>query len=145
MVRTLLTALLFSLPLLLRAQDPKPPATPAAPQQVAEPPEEDKSFQPKTYDFNPLKAAQSITAGNFYFNKKNYAAAKGRYMDATLYDPGSSEGYEKLGEAEEKLRNFTGARVAYAKFFEMEPTSKEIPIIKKRMAAWPPSASKASK
>ena len=77
-------AFLLALPVLIRAQDAKPPV---APQQVQEPPEEDNSFKPRTYDFNPLKASQSITAGNFYFDKKNYNAAKNRYVDATLYDP----------------------------------------------------------
>ncbi len=107
---------------------------------MQEPPEEDQAFKPRTYDFNPLKAAQSITAGNFYFNKKNYAAAKGRYTDATLFDPGSSEAFEKLGEADEKLRDFTGARAAFAKYFEMEPTSKDAEAIKKRMEKWPAPA-----
>jgi len=145
--RRLLSTFLLSLPLLLRAQDSRPPVVPAAPpaapdapQQVQEPPEEDSSFKPKTYDFNPLKASQSITAGNFYFDKKNYTAAKNRYVDATLYDPGNGEAYEKLGEAQEKLRNFAASLAAYQKYFELEPTSKEIAVIKKRMEKWPASA-----
>jgi tetratricopeptide (TPR) repeat protein len=129
--------LLLGLPVLLRAQDPKPTDSP---QQVQEPPEEDNSFKPKTYDFNPLQASRSITAGIFYFDKKNYAAAKNRFMDATLYDPGNGKAFEKLGEAQEKLRNFSAALTAYQKFFELEPTSKDIPEIKKRMEKWPASA-----
>lgn len=126
---------------LLLAQAPKPADPPADPQQqVQEPPEEDNSFKPRTYDFNPLKASQSITAGNFYFDKKNYSAAKNRYVDATLYDPGNSEAFEKLGEAQEKLHNFPAALDAYKKFFGMDPSSKEIAIIKKRMEKWPASS-----
>jgi tetratricopeptide (TPR) repeat protein len=131
--------LLLSFPLLLRAQDSRPQTAPDTQQQVQEPPEEDQSFKPRTYDFNPLKASQSITAGNFYFDKKNYNAAKNRYVDATLYDPGNSEGFEKLGEAQEKLHNYKESLTAYKKFFELEPVSKEIAGIKKRMEKWPPS------
>jgi tetratricopeptide (TPR) repeat protein len=122
----------------LLAQEPKPADPPQ--QQVQEPPEEDNSFKPKTYDFNPLKASQSITAGNFYFDKKNYSAAKNRYVDATLYDPGNGEAFEKLGEAQEKLHNFPASLTAYKKFIELEPASKEIAAIKKRMEKWPASA-----
>lgn len=123
--------------MLLRAQNSKPQDTR---QQVQEPPEEDQSFKPRTYDFNPLKAAQSITAGDFYFDKKNYNAAKNRYMDATLYDPGNGKGFEKLGEADEKMHDFKGAVAAYKKFLDLEPTSKEIAEIKKRAEKWPAAA-----
>ncbi len=141
--RRLLATFLLSLPLMMRAQDSRPPvapATPGSPQQVQEPPEEDNSFKPRTYDFNPLKGAQNITVGNEYFKKGNYNAAKNRYMDATLYDPGNGEAFEKLGEAQEKLHNFAAALAAYQKYFELEPTSKEIVVIKKRMEKWPASA-----
>lgn len=126
----------------LLAQEPRGEAPkPQGPQQQEqEPPEEDNSFKPRTYDFNPLKASQSITAGNFYFDKKNYSAAKNRYVDATLYDPGNGEAFEKLGEAQEKLRNFAASLQAYKKFIELEPGSKEIAAIKKRMEKWPASS-----
>ncbi len=142
MSRTLIAGLLLSLPVLVRAQDSKAPAAPQQ-QQVQEPPEEDQSFKPKTYDFNPLKASQSITAGNFYFDKRNYSAAKNRYMDATLFDPGNGEAFDKLGEAYEKMHDFKAAIEAYKKFYELEPTSKEFAAIKKRIEKWPASAKPA--
>lgn len=125
------------------AQQPAPsaPATrPSSPQtepQEQEPPEEDQSFKPRTYDFNPLKASKSVEAGDFYLKKGNLAAAKGRYKDATLYDPGSAEGFEKLGEVDEKLRDFAGARDAYAKYLELAPTAKDAEAVKKRMEKFP--------
>lgn len=133
-----------------RAQDSKPPAGPssqsqaqsqAQPQEV-EPPEEDKDYKPRTYDFNPLKATKSITAGDFYFKKGNYAAAKGRYVDATLYDPGSAQAFEKLGEVEEKLHDLKAARVAYAKCIELDPNGKDIESVKKRLEKLAPAPSK---
>ena len=130
-------------------QTPAPaPPSPAAPQaqpQEQEPPEEDKSFKPREYDFNPLKATQSITAGDFYFKKGNFSAARGRYKDATLFDPGSAEAFEKLGEAAEKLRDFATARDSYAKYLELAPTAKDAETIQKRMEKLPGSPKNSAK
>jgi hypothetical protein len=46
---------------------------------VQEPPEEDASLKPREYDFNPLKANDSIQTGDYYFRRRNFAAAKVRY------------------------------------------------------------------
>jgi Tfp pilus assembly protein PilF len=108
----------------------------------AEPPEEDQSFKPRTYDFNPLKAAQSINVGDQYFKKGNFAAAKARYKDATLYDPGSPEAFEKLGEVAEKLHDFATARDAYGKYLELTPTAKDAEAVKRRLEKLPGSAKK---
>jgi tetratricopeptide (TPR) repeat protein len=144
LVVTLCVAFLLSLP--LSAQQPAPSSPqprPAAPDaQEQEPPEEDQSFKPKVYDFNPLKAKSSIDAGNFYFKKGSLAAAKGRYKDATLYDPGSAEAFEKLGEVSEKLRDFATARDSYAKYLELAPTAKDAEAVKKRMEKLPGSPRK---
>lgn len=134
------------------AQQPAPstpqprPSSPQTEPQEQEPPEEDQSFKPRTYDFNPLKATQSITAGNYYLKKGNLAAAKGRYKDATLYDPGSAEGFEKLGEVAERLHDFATARDSYAKYLELAPTAKDADAVKKRMEKLPgPPKSSAKK
>ena len=140
MSRAYLATLLLGLPLLryeARAQGTRPAANPQGQSQEAEPPEEDESFKKRTYDFNPLKASKSIEIGNEYFKKGNYAAAKGRYMDATLYDPGSAQAFEKLGEVEEKLHDLTAARQAYAKCLELSPTGKDAEAVKKRMEKLP--------
>ena len=151
--RTFLAAFFLTLPLLpprVHAQQPPPPTRPqeAPPQttgpQVAEPPEEDQSFKPRTYDFNPLKASKSIEIGNEYFKKGSYIAAKGRYTDATLYDPGSAEAFAKLGEVEEKLHNLSAARSAYAKSLELDPKSKDAADIRKRMEKLPGPPIKSS-
>jgi len=141
--RTLLTALLLSLPLWAQQPAPSPqprPSSPEAEPQEQEPPEEDNSFKPKVYDFNPLKAKSSIDAGNYYFKKGNLAAAKGRYKDATLYDPGSAEAFGKLGEVAEKLRDFATARDSYAKYLELAPAAKDAEAVKKRMEKLPGSS-----
>jgi tetratricopeptide (TPR) repeat protein len=133
------------------AQQPAPPAPaapPSSPQaqpQEQEPPEEDQAFKPKTYDFNPLKATDSIRVGDFYFKKGSFAAAKGRYKDATLYDPGSAEAFEKLGEASEKLHDYATARDSYTKYLEMAPAAKDAEAVKKRMEKLPDPSKNSSK
>jgi tetratricopeptide (TPR) repeat protein len=133
-------AVLLSLFLTLRlaAQESKSPAPPAAPSaQEQEPPEEDPDLKPKEYSFNPLEASRNITAGNFYFKKGNFRAASRRFLEASKWDPTSAEAVRLLGEADEKLHDFTGAREAYQKFITLSSDGKEIEAVKKRIAGLP--------
>lgn len=125
-----------------RAQD-KPPASPAVPPTVKEqePPEEDPDLIPKEYSFNPLEASRNITAGNFYFKKGNYRAASKRYVEASKWDPTSGEALLRLAEADEKLRDFAGAREAYTKYLAM-PDAKDADAVKKRLAKLPQARTK---
>lgn len=136
MTRAVLLSLFLTLP--LAAQDkPKPPAPPAVQEQ--EPPEEDPDLKPKEYSFNPLEASRNIVAGNFYFKKGNYRAASRRYLEASKWDPTSAEAMLRLGEADEKLRDFPAAREAYEKYVTMATDAKEIEAVKKKLAALPKS------
>jgi tetratricopeptide (TPR) repeat protein len=120
--RAVLLSVFLALP--LAAQESKPPAPPAAPAvQEHEPPEEE--------------ASRNITAGNFYFKKGNFRAASRRYSEASKWDPTSAEAVLRLGEADEKLRDFTGAREAYQKFVTLSSDGKEIEAVKKRIAGLP--------
>ena len=127
----------------LAAQESKPPAPPAAPAvQEQEPPEEDPDLKPKEYSFNPLEASRNITAGNFYFKKGNFRAASRRFLEASKWDPTSAEAVRLLGEADEKLHDFTGAREAYQQFIKLSSDGKEIEAVKKRIAGFPKSRTK---
>jgi hypothetical protein len=44
-----------------------------------------------------------------------------------------------LGEADEKLHNFDGARDAYQKYLTLSPTGKNVANVKKRLAKLPPA------
>ena len=125
-----------------RAQD-KPLAPPAVPPVVKEqePPEEDPDLVPREYSFNPLEASRNVTAGNFYFKKGNYRAASRRYSEASKWDPSSGEALLKLAEADEKLRDFAGAREAYTKYLAM-PDIKDADAVKKKLARLPASRTK---
>ena len=121
----------------LAAQEPKPHAPPASQEQ--EPPEEDPDLKPKEYAFNPLEATRNITAGDFYFKKGNYRAASARYLEASKWDPTSAEALLRLGEADEKLRNFTAARQAYEKYLTVATDAKDLEAVKKKLATLPKS------
>jgi tetratricopeptide (TPR) repeat protein len=146
--RALLITVLLSLLPAVRAQSApqQPPAAPTTPPAAPatapnpkeeEPPEEDVSLKPKEYALNPLQAAKELAAGNFYFKKGNMHAAAKRYLEATLWDPGSAEAFYKLGEASEKVRDFGTALEAYTKYLELDKNAKNGDALRKRIAKWP--------
>src|SRR6185503_15962287 len=91
----------------------KPPQQkePAAQEQA--PPEEDEAEKPKEYSFNPLQAEKEVRIGNFYYRKGSYKAAAQRYREATRWNGNLAEAYLRLGEAEEKQKDWKLAREAY--------------------------------
>ena len=130
----------FFLAIPLVAQQPKPPAPPATQEQ--EPPEEDPDLKPKEYSFNPIEASRNIVAGNFYFKKGNYRAASRRYLEASKWDPTSAEALLKLGDADEKMRDFPAARQAYEKYLTVASDAKDLDAVKKKIAALPTHSGK---
>ena len=112
------------------------PAEQAKPQQTEEqePPEEDESLRPKEYSFNPLEAERDLKVGNYYFKKGNYKAAASRFREATRWNPTYAEAFLRLGDSEEKLKDKSAAREAYAKYLELAPDAKDAEGIKKKLA-----------
>ena len=98
-----------------------------------EPPEEDAGSKKTEYAFNPLKAAQEIKVGDFYWKRASWRSAAGRYKEATLWNPGSAEAFLKLGDCYDKLKDADSAREAYAKFVELEPGHRRAAEIKKKL------------
>ena len=127
----------FWLSVALAAGQPQQKKTTSAPVKEQEPPEEDESLKPKVYSLNPLEASRSVTAGNFYFKKRNYRAAAKRYLDATLWDPGSAEAFLRLAEADEHQHKLAEAREAYTKYLTLAPQAKNADQIRQKIAKWP--------
>ena len=139
MARALLIA--FLLGVTLHAQESQlPPPPPPRPRDLAE---EDEALKPKEYPLNPLESAKNLNVGNQYMKKGNYRAAANRYKEATLWDPGSAEAFERLGEALEHVHDFVPAREAYTKYLDLAKDAKDADAIRRRIAKWPKaSASK---
>ena len=114
------------------AQQPPPQKPPETQEQA--PPEEDESEKPKEYSFNPLQADKEVRIGNFYFHKGKYKAAAQRYREATRWNPNLAEAYVRLGEADEKQKDWTAAREAYERFVQLAADDKRSPEIRKKIA-----------
>ena len=110
------------------------PPQPAAPQDdVQLPPEEDKSAQPKQYAFNPVQSTREVTVGEFYFKKGDFRAAAGRFSEATKWNNGNAEAWLRLGDAQEKMKDFKAAREAYSKYLELAANAKNAAEVRKKL------------
>jgi tetratricopeptide (TPR) repeat protein len=122
----------------IRAQLLPPPPPDPKPPVYATPPEEDETLAtPKVYSFNPLQAKKEISTGDFYMKRGNYKGAAGRFREATQWDDGNADGFFKLGEASEKLRDYAAAREAFKKYVALAGDKKKTAEIEKRVAKYP--------
>jgi tetratricopeptide (TPR) repeat protein len=113
----------------LKKERPQPP--PSTQEEV--PKEEDTTQGEKEYAFNPLQAEKEIQVGDFYFKKGKYRAAAERFREATKWNPGATEAWLRLGEAEEKQKDPKAAKEAYAKYLDLSPDAKNAPEIRKKV------------
>ena len=83
---------------------------------------------------NPALAEQNLNIGNFYFKKKNYEAAIGRYLEAIEYQPDSFPAYDALTRAYEKTGDMEKAARAYREFIGKSPDSPRLSEFRARLA-----------
>jgi hypothetical protein len=117
---------------------PPPPPPDPNPPKYEIPPEEDESLAtPKVYTFNPLQAKKEISTGDFYLKRGNLKGAAYRYREATLWDDGNPDGFFKLGEVSEKVKDFPTAREAFTKYLGLVTDKKKTADVSKRIAKYP--------
>jgi tetratricopeptide (TPR) repeat protein len=144
MSRWILGLLLAGLPSLAAQEQTNPQTDPPKPQleqrtppktsgKQAVPAEEDKSFLSEEHSFNPLQSQKSVEVGDHYLRNGKLQGAAYRYQDATLWNDSNAEAWEKLGKAEEKLKDVKAAKDAYTKFLELSPDSKDAAAIRKKL------------
>ena len=85
------------------------------------------------HSFNPLQSQKSVDVGDHYFKNGKFQGAAYRYKDATLWNDGNAEAWLKLGKVEEKLKDQSAAKEAYAKFLELSPDAKDAGSIRKKL------------
>jgi len=85
--------------------------------------EKEEPEESKVKPFNPLEAERNIRVGDFYFKRKNYAAAIERYLEALTYQPNLIKAFEALGKAYEKDGKPEKALGVYRDFIEKYPRS----------------------
>jgi tetratricopeptide (TPR) repeat protein len=78
---------------------------------------------PEVKEPDPILCEKNLNIGDFYFKKKNYAAAIGRYLDAIEYQPDSARAFESLARAYEKNKEPLKAMDAYRRFIDENPNA----------------------
>ncbi|MGC2819355.1 MAG: tetratricopeptide repeat protein [Candidatus Sulfotelmatobacter sp.] len=77
------------------------------------------------HTWDPHKAAKSIEVGDFYFRRKNYRAAEGRYRDALQYKDNDAVATIRLAVCLEKLGILDDARAEYESYLKILPHGPE--------------------
>jgi len=110
------------------------------------PPADDVKAHPKSSDiledegsgdvaemhpWNPHKAAKDIEVGDFYFKKKNYAAAESRYREALYYKDNDALATYRLGVCLAKMDRPDEARAQFESYLKILPNGPQAEDAKK--------------
>jgi Flp pilus assembly protein TadD len=98
-----------------------------------------------THPWDPHKAAKDIEVGDFYFKKKNYAAAESRYREALYYKDNDAIATYHLALCLEKLDRPGEAREQYGNYLKILPHGPEAENAKKAIERLKTGAEKAAK
>jgi tetratricopeptide (TPR) repeat protein len=77
------------------------------------------------HQWDPHKAAKSVEVGDFYFKRKNYRAAEGRYREALGFKENDAIATYKLAICLEKLGVLDDARAEYESYLKILPYGPE--------------------
>lgn len=98
-----------------------------------------------THPWDPHKAAKDIEVGDFYFKKKNYAAAESRYREALYYKDNDAIATYHLALCLEKLDRPGEAREQYESYLKILPHGPEADNATKAIERLKTGAVKAAK
>jgi tetratricopeptide (TPR) repeat protein len=118
-------------------------STAVADAEVETAPSDVQEFHP----WDPHKAAKDIEVGDFYFKRKNYRAALGRYQDALLWKNNDAMANFRMAECFEKLNHPADAVTHYQEYLKIMPhgpLSGEAEKAVERLKAKAPAESAAS-
>jgi tetratricopeptide (TPR) repeat protein len=73
------------------------------------------------HPWDPHKASKDVEVGDFYFKRKNYRAALGRYQDALLWKNNDATANFRMAECFEKLNNPVEAAAHYQEYLKILP------------------------
>jgi tetratricopeptide (TPR) repeat protein len=73
------------------------------------------------HPWDPHKASKDVEVGDFYFKRKNYRAALGRYQDALLWKNNDAVANFRMAECFEKLKNPADAATHYQEYLKILP------------------------
>jgi Flp pilus assembly protein TadD len=73
------------------------------------------------HPWDPHKAAKDIEVGDYYFKRKNYAAAESRYREALYYKDNDALATYRLAICLEKLERPNEARTEFENYLKILP------------------------
>lgn len=73
------------------------------------------------HPWDPHKAAKDVEVGDFYFKRKNYAAAEDRYREALLYKENDAIATYRLAVCLEKMNRPDAARTEFEAYLKILP------------------------
>ena len=85
------------------------------------------------HPFDPHRAAKDIEVGDFYFKKKNYAAALERYREALFYKPNDALANFRMAQAFDKLARLEEAEEHYREYLRIMPNGPQAEEAKKAL------------
>ena len=85
------------------------------------------------HTWDPHKAAKSVEVGDFYFKKKNYRAAEGRYREALHYKDNDAIATIRLAICLERLGILDDARAEYESYLKILPHGPQAPEAQKAL------------
>lgn len=88
--------------------------------------------EPEIITPDPAEAKRNLAVGDFYFKKKNFAAAADRYREAVKYGPTSHVAYDKLVQALEKLGAYSEALATCNDYIKNNPESDKVNEFEKK-------------
>jgi tetratricopeptide (TPR) repeat protein len=85
----------------------------------------DEGSGSESHPWDPHKASKDVEVGDFYFKKKNYAAAESRYREALYYKENDAIATYRLAICLEKLDRPDDARSEYESYLKILPNGPE--------------------
>lgn len=73
------------------------------------------------HPWNPHRAAKDVEVGDYYFKRKNYRGAEGRYRDALYYKPDDAVSTYRLGQICETTGRSAEAIQFYQNYLKILP------------------------
>jgi tetratricopeptide (TPR) repeat protein len=87
----------------------------------------------EVHPFDPHRAAKDLEVGDFYFKKKNYAAALERYRESLFYKPNDAFANFRIAQALDKLSRTDEAIEHYEEYLRILPTGPQAEEAKKAL------------
>ena len=85
------------------------------------------------HPWDPHRAAKNIEVGDYYFKRKNYRAALGRYQEALEFKPNDAEANFHLAQCYEKLNDPDQAAKHFQEYLKILPQGILAPEARKEL------------